>query len=107
KNISDKICAYHTGTPLDMFGRDDLAPIYCFGNIPHDYEYCMSLGSGGIYATASDAAEFGGTFFTGDNTLLSENAKNDMATRWNSADADEYTDGNGLGWDYVEKLHYG
>ncbi|MCR5167981.1 MAG: beta-lactamase family protein, partial [Oscillospiraceae bacterium] len=106
KNISDKIGADCTGTPLDMFGRDDLAPIYCFGNIPHDYEYCMSLGSGGIYATASDTAEFGGTFFTGDNTLLSENAKNDMATRWNGADADGYTDGNGLGWDYVEKLHY-
>lgn len=106
KSISDKIGAEHTGTPLDMFGRDDLAPIYCFGNIPHDYEYCMVLGSGGVYATASDLADFGGTFFTGDNTLLSDNAKNEMAVRWDSADKDEYKDGNGLGWDYVEKLHY-
>lgn len=105
-NISDKLGAEHTGTPLDMFGRDDLAPIYCFGNIPHDYEYCMVLGTGGVYATASDVAEFGGTFFKGNNTLLSDNAKNEMATRWDSTNADQYKDGNGLGWDYVEKLHY-
>ena len=105
ENISGRIGAEHTGTPFDMYDNADLAQIYCFGNVPHEYEYDMGLGSGGICSTASDVAEFGGTFFTGNDTLISESAKNAMATRRDGG-ANEYEDENGLGWDYVEKLHY-
>ncbi|MCR5143653.1 MAG: beta-lactamase family protein [Ruminococcus sp.] len=105
ENISAKTGALHTGTPADIFKDRDLAQIYRCGNIPHDYEYCMALGSGGIYATASEVAEFGSRFFTGDESLLPEAAKDEMAKRWDGG-ADEYSDGNGLGWDYVEDLYY-
>ena len=47
ENISAKTGALHTGTPADVFKDRDLAQIYRCGNIPHDYEYCMALGSGG------------------------------------------------------------
>ena len=104
-NISARIGAEHTGTPLDMFGNNDLARIYRFGNVPYENEYCVSLGSGGLLATASDVAEFGSTFFKGNDLLLSESAKNEMASCWNGG-SDEYMDGNGLGWDYVEKQYY-
>ncbi len=105
QNISEKIGAEHTGTPFDLYENEDLAKIYCFGNVPHEYEYSVGLGSGGICASASDVAQFGSTFFTGDETLISESDKNAMAVRWDNG-ADEYKDSNGLGWDYVEKLHY-
>nr|MCR5121552.1 beta-lactamase family protein [Ruminococcus sp.] len=105
KNISDKIGAEHTGTPFDMFGDSGLARVYRFGNVPQDNEYCMGLGSGGMLAAASDVAEFGSTFFKGNELLISESAKNGMALRWDGG-SDEYMDDNGLGWDYVEKLHY-
>lgn len=105
KNIAGRMGCEDTGTPVNMSGKENNAPIYV-GRLPYDYEYCMSLGSGGIYATASDVAEFGSTFRTGDNRLLSEGSKNKMATRWNAASVNEYQDGSGLGWDYVAKIAY-
>ena len=108
KNIAGRIGCGDTGTPVNMYGYENKAPVYT-GLLPHDYEYCMALGSGGIYATASDVAEFGSTFRSGDNRLLSESSKGVMATRWNasgsSADS-SYQDGSGLGWDYVEQVAY-
>ena len=58
-----------------------------------------------MLAMASDVAEFGSTFFKGNDSLISESAKNEMMTCWNCG-SDDYMDGNGLGWDYVEKQHY-
>ncbi len=108
KNIAGRIGCEDTGTPVNMFGHENNAPIYT-GRLPHDYEYCLALGSGGIYATASDVAEFGSSFWNGDNRLLSESSKGGMATRWDSegstADSN-YQDGSGLGWDYVEQAAY-
>ncbi len=103
KYIVDEIGAENTGTPANKFQMAEMVPIYKLGNILYDYNYCMNLGSGGVYATASEVAEFGSTFFTGNNTLLTENSKDEMASCWTD---DPYMDGNGLGWDYVEMLQY-
>ena len=104
KNIAAPIGAEHTGTPVNLFNDPMQTGIVIGNNIPVDYNYCMALGSGGTLSTASEVARFGSTFFTGDNTLLSEESKNEMATRWNEdgVNTDIYTDDNGLGWDYVE-----
>lgn len=104
KNIAAPIGAEHTGTPVNLFDDPMQTGIVIGNNIPVDYNYCMALGSGGTLSTASEVARFGSTFFTGDNTLLSEESKNVMAVRWNEdgVKTDIYTDDNGLGWDYVE-----
>ena len=105
KNIAGKIGCGNTGTPVNMYGHENSAPIYK-GYLPYDYEYCLAYGSGGIYATASDVAEFGSTFWKGDNRLLSESAKDKMATCWDRSSRNDYQDGSGLGWDYVEQVAY-
>jgi len=105
KNIAGKIGCSDTGTPVNMYGHENSASIYR-GYLPYDYEYCLAYGSGGIYATASDVAEFGSTFWKGDNRLMSEASKDMMATRWNSSSLNDYQDGSGLGWDYVEQIAY-
>lgn len=103
ENISDKIGVTDTGTPIDMYRNEKLVPSFSASGLPLDTSYCVTIGDGGIYATASDAAKFGAAFFTGDDTLISDNSKNAMATRWSS---DEYSDDCGLGWDYAEMLRY-
>lgn len=103
KCIAGKIGAKSTGTPINMFRANGTVQVYKLGNIRYDNDYCMALGSGGVYATASEVAEFGSAFFKGNNTLLTESSKGEMASRWSE---DEYEDDNGLGWDYVEFLQY-
>lgn len=104
KNIAGPVDLSNTGTPMDMFGREDAATVYS-GAQPIEFEYCMAPGSGGIYATASDVAEFGSTFWKNDNRLLSQASKDNMAKRWTDSES-EYLEGAGLGWDYVESLSY-
>ncbi len=108
KNIASCVGAKHTGSPLTLFGNELNAPVTFTGNIPYDYDYCMSIGAGGIYATASDAANFGSAFFTGNDALLSQESLDAMAERWNDEgeNTDIYKDANGLGWDYVKSPDY-
>ena len=103
KNISDKISVTDTGTHIDMYRNEKLVPSFSASGLPLETSYAMVIGTGGIYATASDTAKFGAAFFTGDETLISDNAKNAMVTRWND---NEYCNGNGLGWDEAEMLRY-
>ncbi|MBR4347116.1 MAG: beta-lactamase family protein [Oscillospiraceae bacterium] len=103
ENISDKIGVTDTGTPIDMYRNEKLVPSFSASGLPLDTSYCVTIGGGGIYATASDTAKFGAAFFTGDETLISDNAKNAMVTRHND---NEYSDDCGLGWDYAEMLRY-
>ena len=103
ENISDKIGVTDTGTPIDMCRNEKLVPSFSASGLPLDTSYCVTIGDGGIYATASDTAKFGTAFFTGDETLISDGAKNAMSTRLND---NEYSDDNGLGWDYAEMLRY-
>lgn len=108
ENISAPVGATHTGSPFTLFKNELNAPITFSGNVPYDYDYCMSIGAGGIYATASDVVNFGSSFFKKNGAILSEKSKDAMATRWNDEgeNNDVYKDGNGLGWDYVESLAY-
>ena len=103
ENISGRIGVTDTGTPIDMYRNEKLVPSFSANGLPLDTSYCVKIGAGGIYATASDTAKFGAAFFTGDDTLVSDEAKTAMATRWSD---NEYGDDNGLGWDYAEVLRY-
>ncbi len=103
ENISDRLNLTDTGTPIDMYRNDMLVPSFSANGLPLETSYCVTIGDGGIYAAASDTAKFGAAFFTGDDTLISDNAKKAMSTRHND---NEYSDDNGLGWDYAEMLRY-
>ena len=108
KNVAAPVGATHTGSALTLFENELNAPITFAGNVPYDCDYCMTIGDGGICATASDVANFGSSFFKKNGAILSEKSKDAMATRWNDEgeNTDIYKDANGLGWDYVESLAY-
>ncbi len=104
-NIASKIGADHTGTAQSLYAGDlgnTRVSLYR-GSLPVKYPYVMVAGTGGIYATASDVANFGSAFFTGNDVLLSDDAKTQMSTRWND---DEKYESCGLGWDFVEQVRY-
>ena len=94
----------HTGTPMNAASLGEFAPVYV-SKLPYDPEYCLDIGSGGIYATASDVAQFGSSFFAGSDKLISQKLVDEMEKKWSDSE-DEYQDGCGLGWDYVKKLQY-
>lgn len=87
-----------TGTAAKMYGSKNTANIFV-GGVPYDIDYCMALGSGGIMSTAPELCKFGTAFFTGDDTLLSQNSKIEMCR--NNA-RDRYENAFGLGWDAVD-----
>lgn len=104
-HIASKIGANHTGTAWSLYAGDlgdERVSLYR-GFLPIEYPYQMTAGSGGIYATASDVANFGSAFFTGNDILLSDDAKTQMSTRWND---DAKYESYGLGWDFVEQVKY-
>lgn len=105
ENIASRIGAEHTGTAWSLYQGDlgDTRVSLWQGSLPVEYPYEMAAGPGGIYATAPDVANFGAAFFTGNDVLLSDDAKAQMSTRWN--DDDNY-EGYGLGWDFVEQVRY-
>ncbi|MDE5700243.1 MAG: beta-lactamase family protein [Lachnospiraceae bacterium] len=104
-NIASKIGADHTGTAWSLYTGDmgDTQVSLYRGFLPIEYPYEMAAGTGGIYATAPDVANFGSAFFTGNDVLLSEDAKTQMSTRWND---DTKYESYGLGWDFVEQVRY-
>ena len=104
-NIASKIGADHTGTAWSLYSGDmgDTQVSLYRGSLPIEYPYEMAAGTGGIYATASDVANFGSVFFTGNDVLLSDDAKTQMSTRWND---DTKYESYGLGWDFVEQVRY-
>ena len=104
-NIASKIGADHTGTAWSLYAGDtgDTQVSLYRGFLPIEYPYEMAAGTGGIYATASDVANFGSAFFTGNDVLLSDEAKTQMSTRWND---DAKYESYGLGWDFVEQVKY-
>lgn len=104
-NIASEIGADHTGTAWSLYSGDlgDTQVSLYRGCLPIEYPYEMAAGSGGIYATASDVANFGSAFFTGNDVLLSDDAKTQMSARWND---DEKYESYGLGWDFVEQVRY-
>ena len=105
ENIASKIRAEHTGTAWALYDGDlgdSRAELYS-GALPVNYPYEMAAGPGGIYASAPDVADFGAAFFTGNDVLLSDDAKSQMRTRQSG---DTKSEGYGLGWDFVEQVRY-
>ncbi|MBQ9905499.1 MAG: beta-lactamase family protein [Oscillospiraceae bacterium] len=91
-----------TGTPWNAFQTDEQTRV--FQNRQETApDYCMTIGEGGVLATAKELCTFGSAFFTGNSVLLSEKAKDEMRTR---QDNDPYEDGFGLGWDSVSDSDY-
>ncbi len=103
ENISGKLGLKNTGTAVDMLGHEGLVPAVEADNTRLEQCYCMITGTGGVYATASDNAKVGAAFFTGNDVLLSEDAKEAMSTRWCDGG---FVDENGLGWDYAGMERY-
>ena len=105
ENIAGRIDAEHTGTALSLYAGDigDERAVLYNGALPVDYPYEMAAGPGGIYAAATDVADFGAAFFTGNEALLSDSAKAKMSTRQSD---DPKAEGYGLGWDFVEQVKY-
>ena len=103
KNISAPLGLDNTGTALDRDTIDDQIPSYINGNIRMNQECLSMFGAGGISSDAEELCTFGSAFFKGDETLLSEKAKNSMA----ECQATE-TSGImwGLGWDQVSLADY-
>ena len=98
KNIVDKTGGFRTETGLTAVNTEGLVPGTGNNNLRYENEFVMCLGAGGVYSTASDVANFGAGFFKNNNSILSEEAKGEMAK---SSSSDEYMDGSGLGWDYA------
>ncbi len=102
ENISMPLSLEHTGTLWDVDPNGQV-PVYIDGNVKLANAVPQLIGAGGILSDAEDVCKFGTAFFTGDNTLLSEEAKREMAEN-NSVDG--CLPAFGLGWDNVVKEEY-
>ncbi len=102
ENISKPLALDNTGTLWDTdFERQ--IPVYINGNTKLKYAVPQLIATGGIISDAEDVCRFGTAFFTGNDILLSEKAKQEMEEN-NCADGSQPA--FGLGWDNVEKEDY-
>ena len=102
ENICKPLSLDHTKTlwNVDMEKHE---PVYIRDNLKIANECPQLIGAGGIMADAADVSAFGTAFFTGNNVLLSEVSKKEMAT---NNQAGESRENFGLGWDSVGKKDY-
>ena len=91
-----------TGTALNALETAEQVEVYS-GRAKMPADYCMTFGEGGVLSTAPELCRFGSAFFKGDSTLLSEQAKSEMCRSYAH---DEYEDGFGLGFDFVNIKEY-
>jgi CubicO group peptidase (beta-lactamase class C family) len=102
ENICKPLSMDNTGSIWNM-DMDRQAPIYINGNVKLEPEFCTAIGAGGVVSNAEEVCAFGTAFFTGNNILLSEKSKREMAENNKAGDCNENF---GLGWDEVEKEDY-
>ena len=102
ENIRRPLSVSNTGSVWDM-DMDRQAPIYINGNVKLEPEYVSAIGAGGVVSNAEEVAAFGSAFFKGNDVLLSEEVKKEMAENNKTGDS---TENFGLGWDEVEKGDY-
>ena len=102
ENICGPLSLDNTGTLWDTDFSKQI-PVYINGNVKLKASVPQLIGAGGLMSDASDVCTFGTAFFTGNDILLSEDAKAEMAEN-NCADGCSET--FGLGWDTVEKTDY-
>ncbi|MCR5337892.1 MAG: beta-lactamase family protein, partial [Lachnospiraceae bacterium] len=102
ENICKPLSLDHTKTlwNVDMEKHE---PVYIRDNLKIANECPQLIGAGGIMADAADVSAFGSAFFTGNNVLISELSKKEMAT---NNRAGESRENFGLGWDSVGKKDY-
>ncbi len=105
ENIAKPTGGTSTGTGANFFRNEDLVPAYSPDHIRYENGITMALGAGGVFSTAKDVANFGSAFFKGNTSLLSDTAKQEMATRWDRG-KDAFADESGLGWDMVSHPKY-
>ncbi|MCR5702417.1 MAG: beta-lactamase family protein [Lachnospiraceae bacterium] len=102
ENISKPLSLGDTGTMWDS-DFDRQIPVYINEKEKLANQIPQLIGAGGIMSDAKDVCRFGTAFFAGDNSLLSENAKKEMA---NNNKVGDCAESFGLGWDTVEKEDY-
>lgn len=102
ENICKHLSMENTGSIWNM-DMDRQAPIYINGNVKLEPEYCTLVGAGGVVSNAEEVCTFGSAFFTGNDVLLSEESKKEMAENNKAGGSAENF---GLGWDEVEKEDY-
>ena len=102
ENISTPLSLDNTGTLWDT-DFEKQVPVYINGNVKLKYAVPQLIATGGIISDAEDVCRFGTAFFTGNDILLSEKAKQEMEEN-NCADGSQPA--FGLGWDNVEKEDY-
>lgn len=103
QHIAKPLGLQQTGTPWNAFRTAEQVPVFVNGNVAVTPDYCMAIGSGGILSTAPELCRFGSAFFRGNTTLLSEQAKQEMAK---PVTEEPYEDGFGLGFDTVDTADY-
>ena len=103
KKISKPLKAENTCTGKTIPDLHWLQPYYLNGKIRLEPECLQVLGAGGVISNAEELGRFGTTFFEGDRTLLSENAKMEMAKDYGINTPGENF---GLGWDTVGLKDY-
>ncbi|MBP5283014.1 MAG: serine hydrolase, partial [Lachnospiraceae bacterium] len=91
----------NTGTQWNM-NASDLVPVYMNGNTEMKAELAQAIGAGGVISTARDVCNYGSAFFHGNEVLLSEKAKKEMAKNYQIGCNECF----GLGWDEVMKKDY-
>lgn len=101
KNICKPLSLEKTGTLWNM-DADGLVPIYVNGDVKMASERVSAIGTGGIISNARDVSSFGAAFFAGNEGLLSEKAKKEMAKNYQIGCQESF----GLGWDEVTKKDY-
>ncbi|MBE5861910.1 MAG: beta-lactamase family protein [Lachnospiraceae bacterium] len=101
ENICKPLSLEKTGTPWNMDAEDHVS-IYVNGDVEMAPERGSAIGAGGIISTANDVSSFGAAFFRGNQALLSEKAKKEMAKNYQVGCLESF----GLGWDEVTKKDY-
>lgn len=97
RHIQDPLNMKNTGTPQNIF-RDPRQTTVFEGGLRFANDYHVGIGAGGMMSTTPDLSAFGASFFTGDTTILSEKAKQEMAENYSE---DDNINAYGLGWDEV------
>ncbi|MBO7451290.1 MAG: beta-lactamase family protein [Clostridiales bacterium] len=92
-----------TGTIWNISDLDKQITYYAKDDIKMMPETVLCIGAGGIMSTAEDLCTFGYSFCYGNDTILSDDSKREMAE---SHKASEYCDDYGFGWDSVTTEDY-
>lgn len=103
KNITAPLDLDNTNTMWSVENFDNQVPCYMDGDIRMAPECVQLLGSGGIMSDAEELCTFGTTFFKGNEVLLSEKSKEQMAENQVAGLSKSCF---GLGWDSVSSTDY-